>query len=91
MTQLSSACKLSIAEAGARISDKSFTSAGLTQMMLDRIATIEPKLLSYVTVLRDDALKAARAADKEIPIGEYRRSGSTAFRSRSRRKASRYC
>jgi len=72
MNDLSNAWKLGIAEVAARISDKSFSSAALTQMMLDRISAIDPKLRSYVTVLRDDALKAAAAADMEIAAGKYR-------------------
>jgi aspartyl-tRNA(Asn)/glutamyl-tRNA(Gln) amidotransferase subunit A len=73
MSQLSTAWKLSIAEAAAGISDNSFSSSALTRMMLDRIAAIDPKLLAYVTVLKDDALKAAAAAaDKEIASGKYR-------------------
>jgi Asp-tRNA(Asn)/Glu-tRNA(Gln) amidotransferase A subunit family amidase len=72
MNQLSTAWKLSIAEAGARIRDYSFSSAALTKMMLDRIAAIDPKLRSYVTVLGDDALKAAAAADTEIASGRDR-------------------
>jgi aspartyl-tRNA(Asn)/glutamyl-tRNA(Gln) amidotransferase subunit A len=72
MSQLSSAWMLSIAEAGARISDGTFSSVALTGMMLDRIAEIDPKLRSYVTVLEDDALKAAAAADAEIAAGRHR-------------------
>jgi aspartyl-tRNA(Asn)/glutamyl-tRNA(Gln) amidotransferase subunit A len=41
-------------------------------MMLDRIGRIDPKLLSYVTVLKDDALSFARQAEKEIADGNYR-------------------
>ena len=72
MNQLSSAWKLSIAEAGAAIRDRSFSSAALTKMMMDRIAAIDPKLRSYVTVLEYDALKAAAAADTEIASGRHR-------------------
>jgi aspartyl-tRNA(Asn)/glutamyl-tRNA(Gln) amidotransferase subunit A len=72
MNDLSSAWKLGITEVAARIYDKSFSSVALTRMMLDRISAIDPKLLSYVTVLRDDALEAAAAADKEIAAGKYR-------------------
>ena len=72
MTQLSGAWKLDIAQAGAVISDNSFSSTALTEMMLARIAAIDPKLKSYVTVLHDDALQAAAAADKEIAAGKRR-------------------
>ena len=72
MKDLSSAWKLDIATIGARISDKSVSPVALTEMMLNRIGRIDPKLLSYVTVLRDDALKSAAAAEKEIAGGKYR-------------------
>jgi Asp-tRNA(Asn)/Glu-tRNA(Gln) amidotransferase A subunit family amidase len=72
MSELSTAWKLSIAEAAARISDNSFSSSALTQMMLDRIAAIDPELRAYVTVLKNDALEAAAAADKEIAAGKHR-------------------
>ena len=41
-------------------------------MMLDRIGKINSKLLSYVTVLKNDALKSAVNAEKEIAGGKYR-------------------
>jgi aspartyl-tRNA(Asn)/glutamyl-tRNA(Gln) amidotransferase subunit A len=72
MSQLSSAWMLSITEAGARLSDDTFSSVALTAMMLDRIAEIDPKLQSYVTVLENDALKVAAAADMEIATGRHR-------------------
>ena len=72
MTQLSGAWKLGIAGAGARISDNSFSSTALTEMMLARVTAIDPKLKSYVTILHDDALQAAAAADKEIAAGKRR-------------------
>jgi aspartyl-tRNA(Asn)/glutamyl-tRNA(Gln) amidotransferase subunit A len=72
MTKLAEAWKLGIAEAAAAISDRLLTSSALTQMMLDRIKAIDPKLKSYVTVLHDDALAAADIADKEINAGKRR-------------------
>jgi Asp-tRNA(Asn)/Glu-tRNA(Gln) amidotransferase A subunit family amidase len=39
-------------------------------MILDRIATIDPKLLSYVTVTKEDALKSAAIAQGEIATGK---------------------
>jgi aspartyl-tRNA(Asn)/glutamyl-tRNA(Gln) amidotransferase subunit A len=41
-------------------------------MMLARVVAIDPKLKSYVTILHDDALQAAAAADKEIAAGKRR-------------------
>ena len=72
MNDLSNAWKLDIAAAGSRISDKSLSPVALTEMMLDRIGKIDSKLLSYVTVLKNDALKSAANAEKEITGGKYR-------------------
>ncbi len=72
MSNLSNAWKLDIAAAGSRISDKSLSPVALTEMMLDRIGKIDSKLLSYVTVLKNDALKTAANAEKEIAGGKYR-------------------
>ena len=48
-----------IAVAASRISDKSLSPVALTEMILDRIGKIDSKLLCYVTVLKNDALKSA--------------------------------
>jgi aspartyl-tRNA(Asn)/glutamyl-tRNA(Gln) amidotransferase subunit A len=69
---LSIAWKLDIAAISARISDKSISPVALTEMMLNRISSVDLKLRSYVTVLKDDALKSAAAAEKEIASGKYR-------------------
>ncbi len=44
----------------------------LTHHMLDRIAKLDPVLKSYATVMRDQALADAQAADQAIRRGEYR-------------------
>jgi aspartyl-tRNA(Asn)/glutamyl-tRNA(Gln) amidotransferase subunit A len=72
MKDLWSAWKLDIAAVGSRISDKSVSPVALTEMMLDRIARIDPLVLSYVRVLTDDALRSAEVAEREIAGGEYR-------------------
>ena len=72
MKDLSSVWKLDIAAISARIADRSVSPVALTEMMLNRISSIDPKLRSYVTVLRDDALKSATVAEKEIAGGNYR-------------------
>ena len=40
--------------------------------MLDRIAAVDPKLKSYATVMREQALEAAKRAEEEIRAGNYR-------------------
>jgi aspartyl-tRNA(Asn)/glutamyl-tRNA(Gln) amidotransferase subunit A len=72
MGDLLTAWKLDIAGAARRISERSLSPVALTGMMLDRIATIDPMLRSYVTVLNEDALKSAATAEKEIANGKYK-------------------
>jgi aspartyl-tRNA(Asn)/glutamyl-tRNA(Gln) amidotransferase subunit A len=72
MSDSSTAWKLDIAGAARQISEKALSPVTLTEMMLDRIEKIDPKLLSYVTVLKDDALKSAEVAQKEIASGKYK-------------------
>jgi aspartyl-tRNA(Asn)/glutamyl-tRNA(Gln) amidotransferase subunit A len=72
MKDVSGYWKLDIAAVAHDISTRSLSPVVLTEMMLDRIARIDPKLLSYVTVLRDDAISSAKQADKEIADGHYR-------------------
>jgi aspartyl-tRNA(Asn)/glutamyl-tRNA(Gln) amidotransferase subunit A len=64
--------KLDIAAVAHDISTRSRSPVALTEMMLDRIARIDPKLLSYVTILKDAAISSARLAEKEIADGNYR-------------------
>lgn len=44
----------------------------LTEAILDRIDEVEPTLQAYYSVLRDDVLDAAKAAEAEIAAGQYR-------------------
>ena len=44
----------------------------LTTRILDRIAAVDPTLKSYATVMRDQALAAAKRAEEEIQHGTYR-------------------
>jgi aspartyl-tRNA(Asn)/glutamyl-tRNA(Gln) amidotransferase subunit A len=46
------------------------SSQELTQLYLDRIATLDPKLNSFITVTAEHALEQAKAADKKISAGE---------------------
>jgi aspartyl-tRNA(Asn)/glutamyl-tRNA(Gln) amidotransferase subunit A len=72
MDDINNCWKLDIASAAKAISTKALSPAALTQMMLDRIGRIDPRLLSYVTVLQDEALASAVQAEKEIAGGKYR-------------------
>lgn len=53
-----------------RIKNKEMSSVEITKAYLDRIAKVEDKVESYVTVLSDEAIQSAEAIDKKIAAGE---------------------
>ena len=65
--------QLTIAEASRSIADGALSPVALTEAYLDRIAALDGELHSYVLVLRDQALEAARTPARGvlhgIPIG----------------------
>ena len=61
-----------LVEIGKQIAKRKVSSLEVTRAMLDRIERLDPKLLSYVSVLDDYAVKAARRADREIGHGKKR-------------------
>jgi aspartyl-tRNA(Asn)/glutamyl-tRNA(Gln) amidotransferase subunit A len=64
--------QLSAAEAGRAIADERLSPVALTEAYLDRIAALDGELHAYVLVLRDEALDAARQAEREIRDGRAR-------------------
>jgi aspartyl-tRNA(Asn)/glutamyl-tRNA(Gln) amidotransferase subunit A len=64
--------RLSIAEAGDLLRRRALSPVELTRAHLDRIQRLDRDLLAYITVLRDEALAAAVAAEQEIARGQYR-------------------
>ncbi|MEO7962865.1 MAG: amidase family protein, partial [Gemmatimonadaceae bacterium] len=54
------------------IEKRALTSERLTQIYLARIDRHDPKIRSIITLNRDGALTAAKAADAEIAAGKYR-------------------
>lgn len=54
------------------IESKKLTSERLTKLYLDRLDRYQPKLLCSITIVREQALAAARRADEEIARGKYR-------------------
>jgi Asp-tRNA(Asn)/Glu-tRNA(Gln) amidotransferase A subunit family amidase len=54
------------------IQAKQLTSERLTNIYLNRIARLDPKIRAVITVTKDHALARARAADAEIAAGKYR-------------------
>ncbi len=54
------------------IETRQLTSTRLTNIYLDRIARLNPKINCIITLTRDHALAQAKAADAEIAAGHYR-------------------
>ena len=63
---------LSLEEIGRRIESREVSPVDLTERMLERIAAVDRSLKGYATVMREDAMAAARAAEEEIRAGRYR-------------------
>jgi aspartyl-tRNA(Asn)/glutamyl-tRNA(Gln) amidotransferase subunit A len=59
----------SLKELGAALAQKKISSVELATLFLDRIEKLNPTLNAFVTVDRDKALAAARAADAKIGAG----------------------
>src|SRR5262249_25242044 len=62
----------SLRDVARRIQSKEISPVELTTRMLDRIAAVDGKLKSYATVMREQALEAAKRAEEEIQRGRYR-------------------
>ncbi len=62
----------SLADVAKLIAAREILSLDLTQQLLDRIAAVDGRLQSYVTVMTDQAIASARRADAEIRAGRYR-------------------
>jgi aspartyl-tRNA(Asn)/glutamyl-tRNA(Gln) amidotransferase subunit A len=63
---------LTIAEAGALIAKRELSPVDLVQSRLTRIELLDGKLNSFIRVLGDEALAAARSAESEIAAGRRR-------------------
>src|SRR5215468_8157568 len=63
---------LTIAEAGALIAKRELSPVELVQSRLRRIERLDGKLNSFIRVLGDEALTAARSAESEIMAGRSR-------------------
>jgi aspartyl-tRNA(Asn)/glutamyl-tRNA(Gln) amidotransferase subunit A len=63
---------LSLTEASAKIRDRTVTSTKLTQAVLDRIGVYDVKVNSYITVMKEEALKQAAELDSEAQAGKFR-------------------
>lgn len=62
---------LTIAEAAQLLGRKTISPVELTRAVLDRIEAVDGRLKTYVTLLADEALSAAKHAEKDIRSGHY--------------------
>src|ERR1700681_1193294 len=65
---------LTISEAAVLIGKRELSPVELTESRLSRIERLDGKLHSFIRVLREPALVAARAAEAELMAGNYRGS-----------------
>jgi aspartyl-tRNA(Asn)/glutamyl-tRNA(Gln) amidotransferase subunit A len=63
---------LTIAEAARRIARKDLSPVELTQAALARIERFNPRLNAFITILREESVAAAKAAEQEIMAGKLR-------------------
>ncbi|WOD30373.1 amidase [Alloalcanivorax xenomutans] len=63
---------MDLMEVGRQIQSRQRSSEEVTRHMLERVDAVDTRLHSYVTVMADQALRDARAADKEIAAGQAR-------------------
>jgi len=63
---------LSLTEASALIKARRLSPVELTRACLDRIDRLDSRVGAFITVTREEALGAARAAEQEIARGRYR-------------------
>jgi aspartyl-tRNA(Asn)/glutamyl-tRNA(Gln) amidotransferase subunit A len=65
-------CYLSIAETGPLLKSQQLSPVELTNAFLDRIEAIDARIHSFVLVTREEALRQANEAEREIASNRYR-------------------
>jgi aspartyl-tRNA(Asn)/glutamyl-tRNA(Gln) amidotransferase subunit A len=63
---------LTITEAAPLLRTRRLSPVELTQAVLARIERVDGRVHAFITVTRDEAIRAARAAEQEIANGKYR-------------------
>lgn len=61
-----------ISEISKMIKSREISCVELTQSILDRIAIVDKKLNSYITLLSQSAIDTAKILDAELEAGKYR-------------------
>jgi len=69
---VSDLCFLTLLEVSRQIQARALSPVEVTKAELDRIATLDPKLKSYATVMADSAMARAKRAEAEIGRGELK-------------------
>lgn len=64
-------CYLTISQAAELIRERQLSPVELVQSVLKRIDEVEPRINAYITLLREEALEAAKAAESSILAGNY--------------------
>lgn len=65
-------CYLSAGQLSPLIRNKKVSPVEIVEAQLARINALEPTLNSFITLMRDEAIAAARQAEQEIQAGQYR-------------------
>src|SRR5205823_748167 len=63
---------LSVTDAASLLRTRRLSPVDLTRAVLDRIDRLDSKIGAFITVAHDEAMAAARAAEREIATGPYR-------------------
>ena len=63
---------LPVSEMARLISQKRVSPVELAEAHLDRIKAVQPRVNAFITILEQEALEAARQAEREIQAGSYR-------------------
>ena len=63
---------LSVAELSSLIRDRQVSPVEVTEAYLERIDGLDSRVNAFLTLCRDEALEAARAAEGELARGQYR-------------------
>jgi aspartyl-tRNA(Asn)/glutamyl-tRNA(Gln) amidotransferase subunit A len=65
-------CYLSAGQLSPLIRNKKVSPVEIVEAQLARISALEPALNSFITLMPDEAIEAARQAEQEIQAGQYR-------------------